>query len=104
MLSEFTPTQPDMSRLIHRIASLIMKIMVRTWRITPTENLRLEIAAASLDEVTRQLPDGYYSTFRTFGGCRRVLGFSAHLRRLYEPSPPTEVNESFLRHQLLTLL
>ena len=74
------------------------------WQITPTQNIKLQSGAASLDETTRQLPDGYYSTFRTFDGGRRVLGFSSHLRRLYEPSPPTEVDESFLRHQLFTLL
>jgi branched-chain amino acid aminotransferase len=81
-----------------------MKIMVQTWRITPTRNVRLDIEAASLDEVTRQLPDGYYSTFRTFGGCTRVLGLAAHLRRLYDPVTFAEVNESFLRRQLVTLL
>jgi len=37
---------------------------------------------SSLDAVTRQLPDGHYSTFRTFAGCTRVLGLKAHLRRL----------------------
>jgi len=37
---------------------------------------------SSLDAITRQLPDGYYSTFRTYDGCTRVIGLSAHLRRL----------------------
>jgi len=81
-----------------------MKIMVQTWQITPTRNVRLDIEAASLDGVTRQLPDGYYSTFRTFGGCTRVLGLTAHLRRLYDPVTAPNVSESFLRRQLLALL
>ena len=37
---------------------------------------------SSLDAITRQLPDGFYSTFRTYAGCTRVIGLSAHLRRL----------------------
>jgi branched-chain amino acid aminotransferase len=95
-----------MSRLIHWIASLIMKIMIQAWHVTQTQNIRLELEASSLDEFTRQLPDpdGYYSTFRTFDGCTRVLGLTAHLQRLYEPVPTPEVSESFLRRQLLTLL
>jgi branched-chain amino acid aminotransferase len=59
---------------------------------------------ASLDEITRQLPEGYYSTFRTFYGARRVLGLKSHLRRLYGPVPAPEVDEAFLRRQLRALL
>ena len=83
-----------------------MKFMIEAWHITPTQNVKLELGASSLDEFTRQLPhpDGYYSTFRTFDGCTRVLGLATHLRRLYEPVPTPEVSESFLRRQLLTLL
>jgi branched-chain amino acid aminotransferase len=80
-------------------------IMIQTWQITPTQNIKLEIeAAASLDEITRQLPEGYYSTFRTFYGSRRVLGLRAHLKRLYDPISTPEVGASFLRRQLRTLL
>jgi branched-subunit amino acid aminotransferase/4-amino-4-deoxychorismate lyase len=39
----------------------------------------------SLDMVTRQLANGLYSTFRTYGGGRKVLGLEAHLGRLYGP-------------------
>ncbi len=87
-------------------ASLIMKFMINAWHITPTQNVKPELEASSLDEFTRQLPDpeGYYSTFRTFEGCTRVLGLTAHMRRLYDPVSAPEVNESFLRRQLLTLL
>jgi branched-chain amino acid aminotransferase len=90
--------------LIHGIASLIMKIMIQAWQITQTQNIKLSLEATSLDEFTRQLPEGYYSTFRTFNGCTQVLGLSAHLRRLYEPVLAPGVSESFLRRQLLTLL
>jgi branched-chain amino acid aminotransferase len=81
-----------------------MKFMIQTWSITPQENIKLDLAASSLDEMTRHLPDGYYSTFRTFDCCTRVLGLAEHLRRLYEPVSAPEVSASFLRRQLRALL
>ena len=78
--------------------------MIQAWQISPTQNLKLPLDGATLDEVTRQLPEGYYSTFRTFDGCRRVLGLTAHLRRLYEPVPTPDISELFLRRQILALL
>ena len=80
------------------------RTMIYTWRITPTQNIRLELASPSLDAVTRQLPDGYYSTFRTYDECRRVIGLKAHLRRLYVPVSQPDVDASFLRRQLVSLL
>ena len=73
--------------------------MIRTWKITKTklDELRFD-DNSSLDAVTRQLPDGYYSTFRTFDGCARVIGLSAHLRRL------PNADASFLRGSLIQLL
>jgi len=53
---------------------------------------------SSLDSITRQLPDGYYSTFRTYAGCTRVIGLAAHLRRL------PNADASSLRQNLLQLL
>ena len=53
---------------------------------------------SSLDAVTRQLPEGYYSTFRTYDSCTRVIGLSAHLRRL------PNVDASSLRRSLLQVL
>ena len=53
---------------------------------------------SSLDAITRQLPDGYYSTFRTYAGCMRVIGLSAHLRRL------PNADAWALRRSLLQLL
>lgn len=53
---------------------------------------------SSLDAITRQLPDGFYSTFRTYDGCTRVIGLTAHLRRL------PNIDASTLRRKLLPLL
>jgi branched-chain amino acid aminotransferase len=40
---------------------------------------------SSLDAVSRQLPQGLYSTFRTYADKTRVLGLEMHLHRLYDP-------------------
>jgi len=82
-----------------------MKIMLRTWNITPKQNIELDPNdSSSLDAVTRQLPNGYYSTFRTYDACRRVLGLKAHLRRLYDPVTSPDVSASFLRRKLAQVL
>lgn len=81
-----------------------MKNMIETWQITQTGNLKLELDASTLDEVTQRLPEGYYSTFRTFDGGTRVLGLASHLQRLYKPVAAPEVDEPSLRRQLSVLL
>ena len=75
------------------------------WQITPDNSTEIRLQdRSSLDVITRQLPGGYYSTFRTFDSCNRVLGLTAHLRRLYEPVSSPEVDETSLRQQLRALL
>jgi branched-chain amino acid aminotransferase len=96
---EFTPPIQNMSRLLHKIASLYNQFMIRIWKIT--QQLAEEIKfpdQSSLDAITRQLPEGYYSTFRTYDGCMRVLGLRDHLQRL------PGVDASSLRRYLLQLL
>ena len=78
--------------------------MIQIWQVTPTENRKLETDASTLDEVTRQLPEGYYSTFRTFDGGTRVLGLTSHLGRLYQPISTPDVSESVMRRRLSDLL
>jgi branched-chain amino acid aminotransferase len=73
--------------------------MTRTWKIEPNKTKEVHFTdASSLDAITRGLPDGYYSTFRTYNGCTHVLGLSAHLRRL------PDVDASSLRRRLIQLL
>jgi branched-chain amino acid aminotransferase len=79
--------------------------MIKTWHITATQNIALELPdSASLDAITRQLPQGYYSTFRTYDERRLVLGLTSHLRRLYDPVSMPEVSASELRRRLPPLL
>ncbi|GAB4466800.1 MAG: hypothetical protein Kow0070_29920 [Anaerolineales bacterium] len=73
--------------------------MIRTWQITPHGAKEIDISnASSLDAVTRQLPEGYYTTFRTYDSCTRVIGLKAHLRRL------PNADASLLRRNLYRLL
>lgn len=73
--------------------------MIDLYRIEKTQNRRITLAdMSSLDAITRQLPEGHYSTFRTYDECTRVIGLSSHLRRL--PS----ADATFLRRKLRQLL
>ena len=103
-IEEILPMGSVLSVAINVFFRFFKAIMLQTWRITPTKNLKLETDASTLDEITQRLPEGYYSTFRTFDGGRKVLGLAAHLRRLYDPVAAPEVDESTLRRQLSTLL
>ncbi|WKZ48680.1 MAG: aminotransferase class IV [Anaerolineales bacterium] len=72
--------------------------MIHTWKIS-THPIEIHFRDnSSLDAVTRQLPNGWYSTFRTFDSCTRVIGLSAHLKRL------PHADASFLRASLTRLL
>jgi branched-chain amino acid aminotransferase len=59
---------------------------MKTFQLTPNGAHELFIEAASLDEASRQLPQGLYTTFRTYAGGQKVLGLQAHLDRLYRPA------------------
>src|SRR5215471_4499218 len=73
--------------------------MIRTWQVAKTGIKDLNLSdSTSLDAVTRQLPEGYYSTFRTYDHCTRVIGLSAHLRRL------PNIDASALRRNLIQIL
>ena len=79
--------------------------MIQVWKISAHQIKVVQLQDMSaLDAITRQIPDGYYSTFRTFDGCTRALGLKAHLRRLFEPVTRAEVDASRLRGCLLQLL
>ncbi len=70
------------------------------WRLTDqgAEPQPWPTSARSLDDATRMLPPGFYTTFRTFDHKRRVLGLRQHLRRLFAPlSEPPPISPSALR-------
>jgi len=89
----------DLLRLPAGCASLIIRLMIQTWKIGKKLVREIHLDdSSSLDAVSRQLQDGYYSTFRTYSGCTRVIGLSAHLKRL------PDLDASSLRRQLIHLL
>ncbi len=79
--------------------------MIQIWRITAEQTKQIELPQdTDLNVITRQLPDGFYSTFRTYGQGTRVIGLKAHLQRLYGPVRSPQVSELTLRKQLGLLL
>ena len=83
---------------------------IKLWELTTAIGAR-EIDLpdlSSLDKIARQLPQGYYSTFRTFDGAKRVLGLKAHLQRLYRPAITQHIKYSMdsinLRKSLVEIL
>jgi branched-chain amino acid aminotransferase len=70
--------------------------IVTVWEISATSGARrINLPdTTSLDTITRQLPQGYYSTFRTFDEGKRVLGLQAHLQRLYKPAAMQNIKVS----------
>ncbi|MHB8779026.1 MAG: aminotransferase class IV [Anaerolineales bacterium] len=61
-------------------------------KITPNGNIPIKKSASSLDEMTRSLPQGFYTTFSTLAHGTRVAGLQAHLERLYLPAKEMGLN------------
>jgi branched-chain amino acid aminotransferase len=59
--------------------------MLKLYTLTPELHELTLADLSSLDAVSRQLPQGLYSTFRTFAAKTKVLGLEMHLHRLYDP-------------------
>lgn len=56
------------------------------YQITSSGWQSIATRARSADELTRQLPSGFYTTFRTLAGGAKVLDLATHLKRLYRPA------------------
>ncbi|HMV96456.1 MAG TPA: aminotransferase class IV [Anaerolineales bacterium] len=63
--------------------------------------------ARTLDEITRELPQGFYTTFSTLNAGTEVLGLHMHLQRLYVPAKELSfspaVDEPTLRREIAEL-
>jgi branched-chain amino acid aminotransferase len=61
---------------------------IRIYRLAAAglEPVRLEPPPASLDDASRRLPQGAYTTFRTLAGRTKAPRLTAHLRRLEQSS------------------
>ena len=80
---------------------------ILAFKITQTGIQPIQTQVKTLDEMTRGLPQGFYTTFSTLSGGTKVLGFHSHLKRLYvsamEQGLEPSVNESILRTRIAEL-
>ncbi len=84
------------------------RMSVTTYKLTHNRILEFSSSRAfSLDEMTRALPPGFYTTFTTLNGGTRALGLRSHLDRLYIPAGRMNlhpVSEGTLRKHLAGLV
>jgi branched-chain amino acid aminotransferase len=59
---------------------------ILAFKIDMAGNLPLQTRAKTLDEMTQDLPQGFYTTFSTHAHGTKVLGLHTHLQRLYTPA------------------
>jgi branched-chain amino acid aminotransferase len=83
----------------------MMNPSVQVWQIQGKDQaLALALQAGALDEVSRRLPQGLYSTFRTFGERTRALDLRHHLERLYRPAAQMKIEVAVEARALRRLL
>jgi branched-chain amino acid aminotransferase len=82
---------------------------ILVYKITRSEIDPLTFDLPDFDAITSELPDGLYTTFRTYAERTRVIGLHSHLERLYLPAKaqgiiPTVRRQDDFRHILADLL
>lgn len=81
---------------------------IKVFQITAASNIFLTMKAETLDEMTRNLPRGFYTTFSTLSDGTRVLGLRKHMQRLYAPAGNfnlfSMVNEQIMRERISLLV
>ncbi len=80
---------------------------ILAFKINPAGNLPIQTRAKTLDEMTRELPQGFYTTFSVLSNGTKVMGLHRHLQRLYVPALEQglkpSVNELTLRIRIAEL-
>jgi len=79
-----------------------MSIMI--WKIDASTINSLNFYQTDFDSITKRLPTGLYTTFRTFAQHTKVIGLSAHMARLYEPAKDQRVAIVRTQHELRRIL
>lgn len=77
------------------------------FQVTLAGNIPFQLQADTLDEMTRELPHGFYTTFSTLSHGTKVMGLRAHLQRLFIPAQEQgitpSVDENMLRGRIADL-
>ena len=78
------------------------------FKINLAGNLPIQSQAKTLDEITQELPQGFYTTFSTRSKGTKVAGLHTHLQRLYVPAAEQglkpSINKSALRARIAELV
>ena len=81
---------------------------IKIFQITEKESRPVASNASTLDEMTRNLPDGFYTTFTTLESGTKVHGLQMHIDRLYSPAHglglDPAVDETTLRAKVTSLV
>ncbi len=78
--------------------------MLKLYTLSPDLHELSFADMSTLDAVSRQLPQGLYSTFRTYADKTKVLGLEMHLSRLYDPLAGLAVRPAVSPLELRTAL
>lgn len=77
---------------------------MKSYQLTPNGQNEITLDAKTLDEASRILPQGLYTTFRTYANGSRVLGLQAHLDRLYQPAARQNITPALSEAELRQVL
>ncbi|MBI5964748.1 MAG: aminotransferase class IV family protein [Chloroflexi bacterium] len=69
-------------------------MVIISFQITSAGDIPFHTAAKTLDGMTQELPQGFYTTFSTLSNGTKVMGFHSHLQRLYIPASEQGITPS----------
>jgi len=83
-------------------------MIITALQIMSNGNIPIKTNTSTLDELTRELSQGFYTTFSTLAHGTRVTGLQTHLDRLYVPAKKLKlhpaVDEQTLRERLAQIV
>lgn len=86
------------------IMILNMSQELQVHKIDRSEVQQLDFDLPDFDSITTALPNGLYTTFRTFAEKRKVIGLRAHLDRLYLPAKSQGFTPALRRQEDLRIV
>ena len=81
---------------------------INVYQLSKSQNISVKTKGKTFDEITHELPQGFYTTFSTLVQATKVLGLHMHLQRLYISAEEQElvpsIGESTLRRVISKLV